>query len=379
MNRTKLVIAGAIVLSVLASTLILPILAPLIRELHLSVIQGGLMLSIGSVVMVMAAPLWGFVSDRYGRKAAIVSGFVGIFAGYLLYTLVVLAGLSGSLTVTALFVALTAARALVGVFLSAVPAGAQALMADVTSATERSGGMAIIGAATGLGLIAGPAVSGFLVTGGITLPLFGAIALCGLGAVVAMLFIKVETVKVSVQNQRVGLFSAVLQPWLFAGILLWVAIATVQISASFYFQDRLGLGTEAAASMLSLALTLVGAAMFAVQLLQVKVLRLTPHILVLAGTAGWIAGLLLLLSAADVMSYYLAHTLLGLGAGFLLPGVMAGASLAVGHDSQGVAAGLVSASQGTASSSGRPSAPPFMNGTRPCPSRCLSALWRCFC
>ena len=42
----------------------------------------------------------------------------------------------------------------------------------------------------------------------------------------------------------------------------------------------------------------------------------------------------------------LAYTLLGLGAGFLLPGIMAGASLAVGHDDQGVAAGLVSASQG---------------------------------
>lgn len=75
-------------------------------------------------------------------------------------------------------------------------------------------------------------------------------------------------------------------------------------------------------------------------------LRMAPRVLVLAGAAGWIAGLLLLLSTADALPYYLAYTLLGIGAGCLLPGVKAGASLAVGHDSQGVAAGFVSALQG---------------------------------
>ena len=74
MNRTKATIAIIIALSIVATTLILPILAPLIRELHLSVVQGGLMLTIGSVAMVVAAPLWGIVSDRYGRKKTIVAG-----------------------------------------------------------------------------------------------------------------------------------------------------------------------------------------------------------------------------------------------------------------------------------------------------------------
>ncbi|HEU4985723.1 MAG TPA: MFS transporter [Rhizobiaceae bacterium] len=346
MNRTKAIIALSVALSVLATTLILPILAPLIRELHLSVSQGGLMLSIGSVIMVIAAPLWGHVSDRYGRKAVIVSGFLGILTGYSLYTLAVLVGLSGTITVTAIFLALTASRAFVGAFLSAVPAGTQALMADITTVKDRAGGMAIIGAATGIGLIVGPAVSGLLVTGSITWPLFAAIALCAFGAVVAFFFLKLEQPASRPAARKISLFSAALQPWLVAGVLLWVAIATVQISAGFYFQDSLGLGTDAAARMLSVALTLVGAGMFFVQFLQAKLLRFPPRVLILGGAAGWIAGLLLLLSTADAMSYYLAYALLGLGSGFLLPGVMAGASLAVGHDSQGVAAGLVSASQG---------------------------------
>ena len=46
MKRIKSTIFVSIALSVLASTIILPIIAPLIRELHLSVSEGGWMISI---------------------------------------------------------------------------------------------------------------------------------------------------------------------------------------------------------------------------------------------------------------------------------------------------------------------------------------------
>src|SRR5262249_34452361 len=153
---------------------------------------------------------------------------------------------------------LSASRALVGAFLPAVPAAAQALMADITTTHDRSSGMAIIGAATGLSLIVGPAVSGLLVTGGIAWPLFAAILLCALGALIALVFLEEKPARSFGPGSKVSPFSPALRPWLVAGVLTWVAIATVQISAGFYFQDKLGLGTEDAARMLSLALTLVG-------------------------------------------------------------------------------------------------------------------------
>lgn len=295
---------------------------------------------------MVAAPLWGAASERHGRKTIIVAGFLGISAGLVLFTLAVRAGLAGQLSATAVFVALTASRALMGVFLPAVPTGAQALMADITTVRDRSGAMALIGAATGLGLIVGPAISGLLAPYGILLPLWVATALCVIGAIAAGLSFRGIATGSKSMAPKISLFSTALRPWLFAGILLWVAIATTQISAGFYFQDQLDLDTSTAARMLSVALTLVGAAMFAVQLLQASVLRLAPRALVLAGAGLWIAGLLLLLSTSDALSYYVAYTLFGLGAGCLLPGVMTGASLAAGHDNQGVAAGLVSASQG---------------------------------
>jgi MFS family permease len=346
MNPIKITIAISITLTTLATTFILPILTPLIRELHLSVSQGGLMVSVGSLLMVVAAPFWGAVSDRYGRKMAIVSGFFGVFAGYALYTLAVWHGLKGSLTVTATFLSLTASRGIVCAFLPAVPAGSQALMADITTTHDRSSGMAVISAATGIGLIIGPAISGLLVMGGITSPLFATIGLCFVGGIIALVFIRKEPARSTDFGSKTSLFSAPLRPWLIAGVLTWVAIATAQISAGFYFQDKLRLGTEDAARMLSVALTIVGVGIFAVQFLQVRLLRLAPRALILAGTVMWIVELLVLLETADAISYYVAYAAIGLGSGFLLPGVMTGASLTVGQSQQGAAAGLVSAVQG---------------------------------
>lgn len=345
-RKQSLFIAISVALSVVATTLILPILAPLLRELRFSAAQGGLMLSIGSVVMVVFAPLWGRLSDRRGRKAVILLGFMGVLLGYGVYTATVLAGLAGSLSITTSFVLLTLSRALTGVFLPAVPAGAQALMGDITTRQDRARGMAVISAATGIGLVIGPAVSGLLVPHGITRPLFAAMALCLLGALTTTFFLRPPAAVTPSQASTPRLTSAAFRPWLLAGIVTWIAIATVQISAGFYFQDTLGLDTDRAARMLSVALTLVGAAMLGAQVLHVRILHFSPRALVLAGAGFWVAGLLILLATASALPYYLAYALFGLGAGFLLPGVMAGASLAAGLESQGIAAGLVSASQG---------------------------------
>jgi len=59
MNKLKATIFLCVALSGLATSVILPILAPLIRELNLSESQGGWMVSIGSVAMALMAAFWG--------------------------------------------------------------------------------------------------------------------------------------------------------------------------------------------------------------------------------------------------------------------------------------------------------------------------------
>src|SRR4029450_10268949 len=97
----------------------------------------------------------------------------------------------------------------------------------------------------------------------------------------------------------------------------------------------------------AIALTLVGVALFATQILQGKVLQWPRRPMILAGAIFWAAGLLALLLTATIAAYFFSYALLGIGAGLLMPGYMAGASLAVPSDRQGGVAGLSAARQGS--------------------------------
>ena len=346
MMGTKTVIALSAALAVVASTLILPLLAPLVREMGLSSTQGGLMLSIGSVAMVLAAPIWGRISELFGRRVTIVAGFLGVLLGYLLFAFAAEVGLSGKIAGPALFAALTASRVTMGLFLLAVPVGAQALMADVTPPDERAAGMALIGAATGIGMIVGPALSGFLVGFGLTWPLFSAALLCAFGAFVGWFALRDHVHVRTKKRPAAGRSNRSLWPWLVAGVVLWTMIATIQICGGFWFKDKLGLPAPAAAQLISAALAIVGAAMFAAQILQLKVFLFSPRFLVVAGAAMMIVGNLTLLATGEAAWFLLAYGCMGLGAGWLMPGIMGGASLAVDADAQGAAAGLIASTQG---------------------------------
>jgi MFS family permease len=346
MKRIKSTIFVSIALSTLAMAIILPILAPLIRELGLSVSEGGWMISIGSIATAVAAAAWGAASDRFGRKRVMLAGFAGLFAGYVLHTATIWSGLAATLSGSTLFLLLAATRALVGGFQPAVPAGAQALMADNTGADERSSGMAIIGAANGVGLVVGPALGGLLALHGLIWPLVLATVLCLVSFFIVAVAVPAAAPGARAKAAAVNPFAPALLPWLLAGVLTMFAIVTIQISGGFYFQEKLGLSTAETGPQLAVALTLVGVALLLTQILQVRVLQWPARRMILAGALFWVAGLGALLLTATAAAYFLSYALLGIGAGLLIPGYMAGASLAVPSDRQGAVAGLSAAAQG---------------------------------
>lgn len=95
------------------------------------------------------APLWGRVSDRWGRKPILLMTF---FTGALSLVIIGLA--------TQLWM-LFAARLLAGMLTGNVPA-AEAYMADITAPERRAKGMGLIGAAFGLGFIIGAGLGAWL-------------------------------------------------------------------------------------------------------------------------------------------------------------------------------------------------------------------------
>ena len=102
-----------------------------------------------SLMQLVAAPLWGRLSDRIGRRPVLMASMAASALAYLWL------GIAPNLWM------LFGARALAGACAGNI-AAAQAYIADITKPEERAHGMGMIGAAFGLGFIFGPALGGFL-------------------------------------------------------------------------------------------------------------------------------------------------------------------------------------------------------------------------
>lgn len=114
---------------------------------------GALMASFSAMQFIFA-PLWGRLSDRLGRRPVLMVGLAGSTFAYFLFAV---AAWEESLLL--LFISRIGA----GIAGATIPT-AQAYIADVTDFENRARGMALIGAAFGLGFTFGPLVGalGFL-------------------------------------------------------------------------------------------------------------------------------------------------------------------------------------------------------------------------
>ena len=106
----------------------------------------GLLMSSFSAMTFIFAPLWGRASDRIGRRPVLIVGLIGSVGFYFLF---------GIATIFQSMPLLFIARIGAGIAGATIPA-AQAYIADVTSLKNRAKGMALIGAAFGLGFTFGP-------------------------------------------------------------------------------------------------------------------------------------------------------------------------------------------------------------------------------
>ncbi len=116
----------------------------------------GLLMASFSAMQFFFAPVWGRISDRIGRRPILLIGLVGSVFFYALF------GYASDLPAEADWAAL----ALTLLFVSRIGAGvagatigtAQAVIADCTTPERRKHGMALIGAAFGIGFTFGPLV-----------------------------------------------------------------------------------------------------------------------------------------------------------------------------------------------------------------------------
>ena len=110
----------------------------------------GLITGLFALMQFFFAPLWGKLSDRIGRRPVLMIGMLGFaFANFFF-------GLGTNLLMFYL------SRFLGGSFSAAVLPVSAAIVADLTLESQRGKGMAWMGSAAGFGVMAGPALGGWL-------------------------------------------------------------------------------------------------------------------------------------------------------------------------------------------------------------------------
>jgi len=296
-GRTPLPPGFAIIWTTVAIDLIgfgivLPILPIYARRFHTTAFQATLLVAAFSAASFVFSPLWGRVSDRFGRKPILLLSLAGTAVGSLL------TGLAGGLAL------LLVGRVIDGASGASVSV-AQAAAADLAGPADRARLFGLLGAAFGVGFVAGPALGSLAALGGPRLPFFLAAGIATVNTLVASRRLP-ETRPGGPAPARPGplaVWAAArrLAPLLVVAFCALVAFSGFEATFALFGQRHLGFGIASAAAVF----TAVGAVIVVV---QVGLVRRVVAVLgevrtLLAGLLANAAGLAMLSGAR---SWFLA-------------------------------------------------------------------------
>jgi MFS family permease len=326
-------------------TVLFPVLAPVGREMGLSEFQITGIIACSSLTVFLASPIWGRLSDQWGRKRVMLIGLFGFTAGTVLFNSVLHVGLAGMLVGWGLFAALVAARVLHAMVMAATMPAANAYMADITDAASRTKGMGAAGAANNLGSMVGPAL-GALAVFSLLAPLWVMAAVALMTGLFVLRFLPDSPRRSGPPPStrspapRLRYSDPRILPFVVVGVLMFTGFALVQQTMGFRFQDVLGLGAGETARTFGFAMMLsAGSSLFA-QAFIVQRLNVAPFTLLKLALPALIVAFSVMAVAETQAMLTAGMMIQGLGMGLAGPGFMAGASLAVSPQEQGAVAGV---------------------------------------
>ncbi|HZW52857.1 MAG TPA: MFS transporter, partial [Candidatus Elarobacter sp.] len=150
-------IYGVTLIDVLGTMIMVPLLPYLAQRYGASGLTVGAVLTTSAVAGSIAAPLWGSVSDKIGRKRIVLIAQCVSLAGYILLAL--------SQSMAMIFIA----RGIAG-FGSGGLGVTQSYIADVTDESSRDRAYSLFSAVFGIGIVLGPLLGGSLIRFGFAVP-----------------------------------------------------------------------------------------------------------------------------------------------------------------------------------------------------------------
>lgn len=347
-------------------SMILPLLAPLIRHLKLSEIQAGAMVSIGALLMAISAIYISKHQSKFSIFQLLSLGFVGMAITWGLFTTVLMYGLTTQVSLLILFVMLMTARASTGVFMAMPQIALQSyVMTSSTDAKTRSRKMSKFGAFNSLGLILGPLLTTVFLYWGILKPLWVAmIILAAMSLIILFRFDKSSRVinaelnevdqkilennnskKSSMQKFEIEWNIKGCYPWLMLGFTLYLAIVTLNLTAGFYIQDRFLVSVEDVAVYFAQCSLIVGIALVFMQILISKFLKWSLQRLLWVGLSCMLVALTISLYTHHLRVFQFTYVLYGISVACLTPAFTTGAAQTAPNQFQTKVAGWCTATQ----------------------------------
>jgi MFS transporter, DHA1 family, tetracycline resistance protein len=241
MHRSPLAIIFLVVfVDLLGFGIVLPLLPRYGEHFDADKPTLGMLMASFSAMQFLFAPLWGRLSDRIGRRPVLLVGLAGSTLAYFFFARVTQFGNSGPIFGQSPIFWLFVTRIGAGIAGATIPT-AQAYISDVTDAKNRGKGMALIGAAFGIGFTFGPLIGAMFVpnsdsTAPSAAPGYVAAGLSAL-SFLAALFVLPESLKPSSATASRGWFNvsafqhALSRP--FVGLLLAAIFLTTFAFAQF--------------------------------------------------------------------------------------------------------------------------------------------------
>lgn len=336
----KRILLASLVSIGMGFTVLFPVLAPLGREIGLSEFQITSVIAASALTVFLSTPVWGRLSDQWGRKRVMMIGLFGFAAGTVLFNSVLYAGLAGLLGGWLLFSALVLARVMHATVMAAPMPAASAYMADLTDPANRTKGMGAVGAANNTGAIIGPAVASLAVVSLLT-PLWVMAVVALLNGLFVWRFLPEPPRQAPrARAPRMRYTDPRILPFVIVGVTMFTGMALVQQTMGFRFQDALQLDAATTARTFGLAMMVSAGSSLVAQGFIVQRLDLAPFTLLRLALPLLIIAFTLMALLESQLGLTAAMMIQGFGMGLAGPGFMAGASLAVSAEEQGAVAGV---------------------------------------
>lgn len=241
MDRRLLILFATIFIDLMGFGIFIPVVPIYARELNASDALVGDTGALFSLMMFIFTPVWGSLSDRFGRRPIILWALGISAASYLMFA-----------SASTLFL-LIASRMLTGIGSGNITA-AQAYITDITPPEGRAKAMGLIGAAFGLGFIFGPPMGSFIYMHfGVEWVGYAAALICLLNMVAVWLFLP-ESLQEKVKDRAIrvkpisGAIKALKEErfrdlYLISFIFI-TAFSMMQMTIALFWTDDYGLNKE---------------------------------------------------------------------------------------------------------------------------------------